>query len=408
MGDDDRAGQQLPHRARGAAEAKTARIASSSLSAEVQQRMQAAVESERARATEHDQKPVGSAREAIAPGPARQGGSAPPTSQNQPFPPIQPVPLVTPEPAAYPLPAAVAPVTGRPAAGKAGGRRRGALTGAIAAALILIAAGSLGVAVARYITGWAVGSGSGTLTPQEAAAATWVSGQVSHTAVVSCDPVMCKALTADGFPSGDVRVIGSTATYPLTSNVVIVTQAIVDQFGYSLSYFAPAILATFSSADANVTVRMIYAQGAQAYQKKLAEDLTERKHAGAILAQGNAITESPKVKRQLLAGAPDSRLLLAITFLVPSESIDILDFGNFGPATDGTIPLRYMDLAVSDPAAHLTGSAYVQGLRAALGSMPSMYRPTGVVPETVNGQAALRVEFTAPSPLGQLGPQTSS
>ena len=115
MGDDDRAGQQLPHRARGPAEAKSARAASPSLSAETRQRMQAAVESERARATGQDQEPAGPARGAIAPGPAGHGGPAPSTSQNQPSPPIQPV---TPEPAVYPLPAAVAPVTGRPRASR--------------------------------------------------------------------------------------------------------------------------------------------------------------------------------------------------------------------------------------------------------------------------------------------------
>jgi hypothetical protein len=408
MGDDDRAGQQLPHRARGPAEAKSARAASPSLSAEMRQRMQAAVESERARATGQDQEPAGPARRAIAPGPAGHGGPAPSTSRNQPSPPIQPV---TPEPAAYPLPAAVAPVTGRPAGRKTGGRRRGALTGAIAAALVLIAAGSLGVAVARYITGWVAGGGSETpaLTPAQARtdqlAATWVSGQVSHTAVVSCDPAMCKALTAHGFPSREVRVLKPTAPPPVTSAVVIVTKAVLDQFGTSLtSLYAPAILATFGSADASVTVQVIDAQGAAAYQKELADDLAAREKAGAILAGITAITEPAKVKQQLLAGAPDSRLLLAITSLV-TQPIDILDFGNIGPATDDTIPLRYADLAESDQAAHLTGSAYVRALRADLDSMPTMNRPTTVVPVTVDHQAALRIEFAAPSPLGLLGPQ---
>ncbi len=91
---------------------------------------------------------------------------------------------------------------------------------------------------------------------------------------------------------------------------------------------------------------------------------------------------SAEVKRQLLAGAPDSRLLLAITSLLPRQPIDILDFGNYPPAADGTIPLRYADLAESDQAAHLTGSAYVRALRADLDSMPTVLpsRPTRIVP----------------------------
>jgi hypothetical protein len=408
MGDDDRAGQQLPHRAREAAEAKTARTASPSLSAEMRQRMQAAIESERARATEHDQKPAGSAREAIAPRPARQGGSAPPTSQNQPFP---PVPLVTPEPGAYPLPAAVAPVTGRPPARKTEGRRRGALTGAIAAALILVAAGSLGVAVARYITGWAADAGSQTpaLTPAQKywdqMAATWVYGQVSHTAAVSCDPAMCKALTARGFPSGEVRVLGPTSLPPVTSAVVIVTQAVLDLFGTSLSSeYAPASLATFGSGDATVTVRVM-SHGAAIYLSQMAADLKERITVGTDLTHIQKITMSPEAERQLLEGAPDSRLLLAIAYLAAKEPIDILDFGNVPPVTDNTIPLRYADLAESDQAAQLTGSAYVRALRVGLdssGSVPNRFQTA-----TAEGQAALRVEFTAPSVLGLLGPQSS-
>ncbi len=135
--------------------------------------------------------------------------------------------------------------------------------------------------MARYITGWAAGAGSQTaLTPAQAyedhVAATWVSAQVSHTAVVSCDPAMCKALTADGFPSREVRVLEPTAPPPVTSAVVIVTQAVRDQFGTSLTYsYAPAILATFGSADASVTVQVIDAQGAVAYQKELGADLKD-------------------------------------------------------------------------------------------------------------------------------------
>jgi len=321
------------------------------------------------------------------------------------------VPLVTPEPDAYPLPAAAAPMTGRPAARKTAARRRGAVSGAIATALILIAAGSLGVAVARYISGWAVGgdSVSTALTPAEAAAdklaAEWVSMQVSHTQVVSCDPAMCAALKFYGFPSRDVRVLGPTSPPPVTSAVVIVTQAVLNLFGTSLgSDYAPAVLATFGSADANVTVRVIAPHGAAAYQSQLGADLKERKEAGAALVGIPEIMMPAEVKQQLLAGAPDARLLVAITSLVSRQPIDILDFGNIGPPTDNTIPLRYADLADSDQAAHLASSAYVRALRAALADLGSTpYRPAAIVRVTVGGQAALRIEFDAPSPLAVFG-----
>ena len=65
------------------------------------------------------------------------------------------------------------------------------------------------------------------------------------------------------------------------------------------------------------------------------------------------ITMAAEAKRQLLAGAPDSRLLVAIATLASKKPIDILDFGNVPPGADPTIPLRYADLAESDQAAHL-------------------------------------------------------
>ena len=159
------------------------------------------------------------------------------------------------------------------------------------------------------------------------------------------------------------------------------------------------------SGDASVTVQVIDAQGALAYQKELGVDLKERKSVGSDLASASNVTMPAEVNRQLLAGAPDSRLLLAISSLLSKQSIDILDFGNIPPAADDPIPLRYADLAESDQAAHLSGSLYVRALRADLDSMPARNRPTTVVPVTVDHQAALRIEFAAPSQLGLLGPQ---
>jgi hypothetical protein len=99
--------------------------------------------------------------------------------------------------------------------------------------------------------------------------------------------------------------------------------------------------------------------------------------------------------------------LLAIASVASREPIDILDFGNIGPDTDLTIPLRFADLAESDHAAHIASSAYLRALRANVGA--AGFRPARIVTVVLpGGQAVLRVEFAAPSPLTLLTPQTSS
>ena len=439
MGDENRS-EQLPHRVRGAAQAKPAPSVSPALSDELRQRMRAAVSAERARATgqgQPGQERAEPARPAIAPAPADNGVAAPaasgavrPEPVSQPDPAVEPerkvrpAQNVTPERAAGPRPAAGAPAIGNPAVGlparpragarRASARRRLVATSATAVALILLAAGCLGVAVARYLASWP--AHGDTVSPAveraEAAsrrlAATWVTHQVSHAAVVACDPQMCTALTADGFPSRRVRMLGQTTTYPLTSAVVVVTQAVRELFGSSLSFnIAPAVLATFGSADASITVRVIAPHGAAAYQAQLGADLAERKATGSDLVQVSGISVSDQAKKQLMAGQPDARLLLAIASVASGQPVDILDFGNIGPGADPAIPLRFADLAESDPAARTTGPAYLRALRVSLGAVSTLFRPTSIVNVVLrSGQPVLRIEFTAPTPLTLLTPKS--
>jgi hypothetical protein len=435
--------------------------------------MHAAVSAERARATGQDpmeerqpgqgqpgqgQHHAESARPAIASAPADnvlaapavgQGGQASragrasqgsqtgrpvkPEPVSQPGPAVEPERKVRPgtperearpERAARPRPAAGAPAIGnaaaarpplpRAGAAKASARRHLLATSAIAVALVILAGGCLGVAVARYVASSA--RHGETVSPAEERAeavsrrraATWVTQQVSHAAVVACDPQMCAALTADGFPSRNVRVLGQTATYPLTSAVVLVTQAVRELFGSSLSSdYAPAILATFGSADASITVRVIAPRGAAAYQAQLGADLAERKATGSDLVQVSGISVSAEAKKQLVAGQPDARLLLAIASVASGQPVDILDFGNIGLGADPAIPLRFADLAEGDPAARTTGPAYLRALRVSLGAVSTLFRPTSIVNVVLrSGQRVLRIEFTAPTPLTLLTPKS--
>jgi hypothetical protein len=447
MGDEDRS-QDLPLRVRGVARAGPASSASRVLPEELRQRMQAAVNAERTGAVrqghEHTTVPppretasgaadsrvlsppddgvIGQRKRAIKPAhsdePELERSAEPePERSAEPEPARSAEPVVRPEPAigmppdrkpAIAVPAEPARPQG--SVWKRSGRRR-FVTVRLAVSAV-IAVGLLGVAVTAYIvTSWAISREPGAAlqrleTISREQAASWVAQQVSHSAIVSCDQQMCTALAADGFPSRNLLVLGPTAPYPVTSAVVVVTAVVRSLFGFSLSSaWSPAVLASFGSGNAEITVRVMAPQGAAAYQAAASADLMARKTSAAALLEVPDIAASPTARNQLMAGQVDSRLLLAIADLAADQPIDIVDFGNIAPGEDPDIPFRYADLAENDQAARPGGSPYVRSMIADLGTVSTQLRPAST--ETVvlpGGQKVLRVEFTAPSPLGLLGP----
>jgi hypothetical protein len=243
-----------------------------------------------------------------------------------------------------------------------------------------------------------------------AAAASWVAQQVSRDAQVSCDPVMCEALRAHGFPARDLLRLGPTSDIPKGSAVVVETPAVLSLYGSSLAAaWAPTVLASFGSGPSATTVRVIAKNGAAAYQIQLRADLADRKNAGAGLLGAPQIAVPVLARGQLTAGAVDSRLLLALAALGGHQRISIVQFGNPGPGASGDVPLRFVDLAEQDPAGHLSSAAYVKAIRAYLSTVDSKFRPASMTSVVLaGGQAVLRVEFTAPSPLGMFSAKSSS
>jgi hypothetical protein len=68
------------------------------------------------------------------------------------------------------------------------------------------------------------------------------------------------------------------------------------------------------------------------------------------------------------------------------------------------VPLRYADLSPASPAAGLTQAGYARSVRSALSGLDTSFRPARTVPVVLpDGQAVLRVEFAAPSPLQPFG-----
>jgi len=334
-------------------------------------------------------------------------------------------PAGTPEPAepsrpnvSRPAAAPPAPATpqrpARPASGTPRPARRGARIAVLALALVAIALAGTVVGLAPGVAKHSSAGRQSTAALQRQAlvaraqAASWVVQQVDHTAAVSCDPAMCAALAKDGFPAGKLVILGpASPTAPVTSQIVVVTPTVRDWFGSSLAAaYAPAVLASFASGSAQVSVRVMAPHGAGAYDAAYDSDLGQRKAFGnALLSNLNTsrITITAAARQQLAAGQVDSRLVLAITSLAGDVPIDIVEFANPGQGVSSDVPLRFADLAGNDPAANLTSSAYLKAMQAAANAPNMVYAPDRIQTAVFPGHTTvIQVEFHAPSPFGLL------
>jgi hypothetical protein len=242
-------------------------------------------------------------------------------------------------------------------------------------------------------------------TPAWNQAARWVAAQVSRSAVVSCDPMMCRTLEARGVPAGNLKVLRPPAADPLGSAVIVVTAAVRRELGGRLgSVYAPDVIASFGSGTERVDIRVVAPGGATAWRSALSADLAARKAAGAQLLDNKRIVFSVTARRQLLAGQADARLLITIASLAAQQRVSVVAFGGSGPGASPSLPLRSVDLAPVGRAGTMAAAA-ARSLLEALGAQHSPYRPAHV--ETLRlpgGEHVLRIEFAAPGLLGLLMP----
>lgn len=310
-------------------------------------------------------------------------------------------------------PATMRARAGRRARRRAGGRKALASRGfrlAGVSALVIITAGSLAFALSRHTAAAAARSGYG-LAAERATrnlAAAWVADQVSRDVIVSCDPAMCQALEAHGIADGDLLQLSPGTADPLGSDVIVATAAVRSQFGDRLSsVYAPAVMASFGSGNRRIIIRAIAPDGAAEYLSALRADLLARQASGAQLLRNPRIVASPTARKQLIAGRVDSRLLTTIAGMAALQPVDIVAFGDSAPGAGPGSPLVSVDLAETGSAAHTGNSAYMRSMLAFLRAQraPYLAAHAGIV-QPPGGQTILLVEFTAPSPLGLLNPQT--
>jgi hypothetical protein len=292
-----------------------------------------------------------------------------------------------------------------------GGRHRGATSGVILV-VVLICAGSLGFLLSRHAAPAATASGHRISAGGEIAirnrAAAWVAGQVSRSAIVSCDPVMCQALEARGVSAASLLQLGPGEADPLRSSIIVATAAVRGLIGPRLSSaYAPAAIASFGSGSRQISVRVVAPRGAAAYISALRADMLARKASGTQLLDNRRIIMSATARRQLAHGQADSRLLVVIAGLAARWPVSVAAFGDLAPGASPGIPLRSAHLALAGATASGGPAAHLRAMVAFLRAQRDPYLAAHI--QTVRragGPNVLRLEFAAPSPPGLLGPHT--
>jgi hypothetical protein len=280
----------------------------------------------------------------------------------------------------------------RPRAQKAAVRRRYQPATFIAAALVLVAGGSLAVVMSSNGSKPTSRASSAAASAQVAA---WVANQVSPTAAVACDPAMCRALSAKGVDK--LVVLGSTASSILHSDVVVATAAVRKELGGRLGLvYAPAVIASFGSGKERIDIRVVARKGPTAFEAALATDLQNRRQYGAALLTSARVAASGPARREILDGQVTPQLLMVFANLAAGDPIDIVAFGDAGPGASAGMPLRSAELAESG------GAAVVEKWLSVLQIQHYPFLPAVTKTIRLDGKPLFFIEYAAPSPLGLL------
>jgi hypothetical protein len=284
-------------------------------------------------------------------------------------------------------------------------------------AAVVLAAAALGVALSRG-SGRSTASSARPGAPGQAAggaaiksaaaartaAARWLVQQAAADAIVSCDPQMCAAAQQAGLPAGRLQVLGTGASGPLSSDLLVATAAVRQEFGTRLaSVYAPDVLASFGTGSDQVAIRVVAPDGAAAYAASLRADQAARVSAGKQLLRNPRIHASTPALQALADGQVDARLLTVFAALATLHSVRVLGFATAPAGASPGLPLRTAYLAPGGPGTRQQPNS-VPSLASFLRAQLPPYQPATITQFRLpGGGPALRVEFAAPSPLGLLG-----
>ena len=215
--------------------------------------------------------------------------------------------------------------------------------------------------------------------PAQAAAAAWIASQLSSGAIIGCDPAMCTALQAQGVTAARLMPLTPGAPGAHGAAVVVTSDPAATQY-------APAVLASFGSGATQIDVRATEPGGVAAYETALRADQSARISAGSQLLRNNRIHFTAADAAQLRAGQVDTRLLATLAALSSQYSLSVTAFGDASPG----VAALYREATITAAGKNLTAALTL------LNAQVPPFRPAQA--EIVN--AALNIEYAAPSPLG--------
>jgi len=236
--------------------------------------------------------------------------------------------------------------------------------------------------------------GVGTVRSQAAA---WIADQVGSDETIACDPFICTALGAHGVASSRLLSLQPSASGAPGADVIVASPSAHAW----LTEDAPTLLASFGSGASLIEVRAVSPDGTAAYQATLRSDLADRRSAGVQLMHSRRIEVSAQGAGQLKAGEVDSRLLVMLAVLASQHPWRVITFGDASPGVPSTeAPYRQVIMADANSRSEAAGLA---AALAVVRAQQVPYQPAQVTTvRLADGQAGLRIDFAAPSPLGLL------
>jgi hypothetical protein len=222
-------------------------------------------------------------------------------------------------------------------------------------------------------------------------AARWIASQVSADAIIACDPAVCAALQAQGVSAGRLMPLKPGSPDPQGAAVVVTSSPAVGQY-------APAMIATFGSGEAQIDVRAAEPGGPAAYQAALRADQAARISAGTQLLRNSRIKFTALDAAELRAGEVDARLLATLATLSSQHFFSVTAFGDASPGA----AVLYRQMTITSDAAK-NAAADLASAQALVKAQVQPYLPAyAAIVHPAADQAALSIEFAEPSPLGLL------